>query len=170
MFVVYRQGCSGVPFFTYRLRTYWLSLDAGNDRRSLEASKYLHWHVGLSTKILSPGKKLIRRHIYFVTSTDIASAQELTQFANTVGRKKVTFGTNFHQLSWSQCIESASRDIGTPGMKWKVISSAETLQRYSNWILRQYQGGSYEHVLLTVPHPLIGYGYVCLNLLFSAGP
>lgn len=36
----------------------------------------------------------------------------MIQFANTVGRKKVMFGTNFPQLSWSQCIESASRDIG----------------------------------------------------------
>ncbi|KAL3475093.1 amidohydrolase 2 [Aspergillus californicus] len=36
---------------------------------------------------------------------------ELIQFANTVGRKKVMFGTNFPQLDWIKCIASANRDI-----------------------------------------------------------
>jgi len=38
-------------------------------------------------------------------------AQELIQFANTIGRKKVMFGTNFPQLSWKACIKSANEDI-----------------------------------------------------------
>ncbi|KAL4893582.1 amidohydrolase 2 [Aspergillus ambiguus] len=36
---------------------------------------------------------------------------ELIQFANTIGRKKVMFGTNFPQLSWKKCVESAGIDI-----------------------------------------------------------
>jgi predicted TIM-barrel fold metal-dependent hydrolase len=44
-------------------------------------------------------------------SLTFTSAQELIQFANTTGRKKVMFGTNFPQLSWSKCIESANQDI-----------------------------------------------------------
>ena len=38
-------------------------------------------------------------------------AQELIQFANTIGRKKVMFGTNFPQLSWKACVKSANEDI-----------------------------------------------------------
>lgn len=37
--------------------------------------------------------------------------QELIQFANTTGKKKVMFGTNFPQLSWARCVESANRDL-----------------------------------------------------------
>ncbi|KAG2019422.1 hypothetical protein GB937_004965 [Aspergillus fischeri] len=44
-------------------------------------------------------------------SLTLTSAQELIQFANTTGRKKVMFGTNFAQLSWSKCAQSANRDI-----------------------------------------------------------
>ncbi|GFF63221.1 amidohydrolase 2 [Aspergillus lentulus] len=36
---------------------------------------------------------------------------ELIQFANTIGRKKVMFGTNFPQLSWAKCLESVRKDI-----------------------------------------------------------
>lgn len=31
--------------------------------------------------------------------------QELIQYLNTTGRKKVIFGTNFPQLSWKVCID-----------------------------------------------------------------
>jgi uncharacterized protein len=37
--------------------------------------------------------------------------KELIQFANTIGRKKVMFGTNFPQLSWKACVKSANEDI-----------------------------------------------------------
>ena len=37
--------------------------------------------------------------------------KELIQFANTVGKKKVMFGTNFPQLSWDACVASAHRDL-----------------------------------------------------------
>jgi uncharacterized protein len=37
--------------------------------------------------------------------------KELIQFANTIGRKKVMFGTNFPQLSWKACVKSANQDI-----------------------------------------------------------
>jgi predicted TIM-barrel fold metal-dependent hydrolase len=30
---------------------------------------------------------------------------------NTTGRKKVMFGTNFPQLSWTKCLESANREL-----------------------------------------------------------
>jgi len=36
---------------------------------------------------------------------------ELIHFANTTGSKKVMFGTNFPQLGWKACVESANRDI-----------------------------------------------------------
>jgi predicted TIM-barrel fold metal-dependent hydrolase len=36
--------------------------------------------------------------------------QELIQFANTTGRKKVMFGTNFPQLSWDACVRSVNKD------------------------------------------------------------
>ncbi|PLN85963.1 amidohydrolase 2 [Aspergillus taichungensis] len=36
---------------------------------------------------------------------------ELIHFANTTGKKKVMFGTNFPQLSWAKCVESANRDL-----------------------------------------------------------
>jgi predicted TIM-barrel fold metal-dependent hydrolase len=35
----------------------------------------------------------------------------LIQFANTIGKKKVMFGTNFPQLSWDACVKSAQRDL-----------------------------------------------------------
>lgn len=36
---------------------------------------------------------------------------ELITFANTTGRKKVMFGTNFPQLSWKACTESVGRHL-----------------------------------------------------------
>ncbi|GFF30192.1 2-amino-3-carboxymuconate-6-semialdehyde decarboxylase [Aspergillus udagawae] len=52
-------------------------------------------------------------NVYIDTSAHLPKyyPKELIQFANTTGRKKVMFGTNFPQLSWSKCIESANRDI-----------------------------------------------------------
>jgi predicted TIM-barrel fold metal-dependent hydrolase len=35
----------------------------------------------------------------------------LIQFANTIGKKKVMFGTNFPQLSWDACVKSAHKDL-----------------------------------------------------------
>jgi predicted TIM-barrel fold metal-dependent hydrolase len=37
--------------------------------------------------------------------------KELIQFANTIGRKKVMFGTNFPQLTWKACIDSAQNHL-----------------------------------------------------------
>ncbi|GIK05750.1 hypothetical protein Aspvir_009863 [Aspergillus viridinutans] len=52
-------------------------------------------------------------NVYIDTSAYLPKyyPKELIQFANTTGRKKVMFGTNFPQLSWSKCVESANRDI-----------------------------------------------------------
>jgi len=36
---------------------------------------------------------------------------ELIQFANTIGRKKVMFGTNFPQLRWDACVSSANQHL-----------------------------------------------------------
>ncbi|PLB42210.1 amidohydrolase family protein [Aspergillus candidus] len=36
---------------------------------------------------------------------------ELIQFANTTGKKKVMFGTNFPQLGWDKCVKSANKDL-----------------------------------------------------------
>jgi uncharacterized protein len=37
--------------------------------------------------------------------------QELIQFANTIGKKKVMFGTNFPQLTWKACVESGQKHL-----------------------------------------------------------
>ncbi|KAJ9652579.1 hypothetical protein H2198_008191 [Neophaeococcomyces mojaviensis] len=49
---------------------------------------------------------------------------ELIVFANTTGRKKVMFGTNFPQLTWKACVESVARDLvaNKDGLKNKVIA------------------------------------------------
>jgi uncharacterized protein len=49
-----------------------------------------------------PPYNLIVPPIYLLTDIQ----QELIQFANTTGRKKVMFGTNFPQLNWKACVES----------------------------------------------------------------
>jgi predicted TIM-barrel fold metal-dependent hydrolase len=38
-------------------------------------------------------------------------SKELIQFANTIGRKKVMFGTNFPQLTWKACVDSAQNHL-----------------------------------------------------------
>jgi uncharacterized protein len=48
---------------------------------------------------------LIIPPIYLLTDIQ----QELIQFANTIGRKKVMFGTNFPQLNWKACVESVHK-------------------------------------------------------------
>ena len=40
---------------------------------------------------------------------------ELITFANTTGRKKVLFGTNFPQLNWSDCVSAVSNHLLTSG-------------------------------------------------------
>ncbi|ODH49394.1 hypothetical protein GX48_04479 [Paracoccidioides brasiliensis] len=52
-------------------------------------------------------------NVYIDTSAHLPAyyPKELIQFANTTGRKKVMFGTNFPQLSWKQCVESAHKDL-----------------------------------------------------------
>lgn len=40
---------------------------------------------------------------------------ELITFANTTGRKKVLFGTNFPQLDWSDCVNAVSTHLLTSG-------------------------------------------------------
>jgi uncharacterized protein len=40
---------------------------------------------------------------------------ELVTFANTTGRKKVLFGTNFPQLTWKDCVAAVSSHLVRPG-------------------------------------------------------
>jgi hypothetical protein len=108
-------------------------MDERNDRRCLEAPKCLHRHERLSAKVLPTGPfcplllltpfplnsacpvqprvltpppyNLIIPPTYLLTDIQ----QELIQFANTIGRKKVMFGTNFPQLNWKACIESVHK-------------------------------------------------------------
>jgi len=41
----------------------------------------------------------------------LISYEELIQFANTIGRKKVMFGTNFPQLMFKACVESGHKHL-----------------------------------------------------------
>ena len=52
-------------------------------------------------------------NIYIDTSAYLPKyyPQELITFANTTGRKKVLFGTNFPQLTWKACVDSADRHL-----------------------------------------------------------
>ena len=47
-------------------------------------------------------------NVYIDTSAYLPKSypKELLTFANTTGRGKVLFGTNFPQLTWKQCAES----------------------------------------------------------------
>jgi uncharacterized protein len=50
---------------------------------------------------------------------------ELIAFANTTGRKKVMFGTNFPQLTWKACVDSVAKYlVNTPtGLRKDVIGN-----------------------------------------------
>jgi predicted TIM-barrel fold metal-dependent hydrolase len=46
---------------------------------------------------------------------------ELLHFANTTGRDKVMFGTNFPQLSWKDCVSNVQKYIA-PKMKQETLA------------------------------------------------
>lgn len=63
-------------------------------------------------------------NVYIDTSAHLPKyyPPELIQFANTTGRKKVMFGTNFPQLDWERCVNSvADHLIGRNGLRREVI-------------------------------------------------
>ncbi len=63
-------------------------------------------------------------NIYIDTSAHLPKyyPPELIRFANTTGRKKVMFGTNFPQLGWERCVESVANDLSGPeGLKKEVL-------------------------------------------------
>lgn len=65
------------------------------------------------------------KNVYIDTSTWSPKyyAPELITFANTTGREKVMFGTNFPQLGWKDCVGNFDRYlVGTEkGFKEKVV-------------------------------------------------
>ncbi|KIW28057.1 uncharacterized protein PV07_07741 [Cladophialophora immunda] len=49
---------------------------------------------------------------------------ELITFANTTGRKKVMFGTNFPQLTWDACVDSVKQHLlGEGGFRREVVAA-----------------------------------------------
>jgi len=61
---------------------------------------------------------------------------ELIQFANTTGRKKVMFGTNFPQLQWRDCVQNVARHL-TGGAKMALREGT----------LQDFMGGNARRVL-----------------------
>lgn len=57
------------------------------------------------------------RNVYIDTSAWSPKyySQEFLTFANTTGRKKVMFGTNFPQLSWEACVDDAIEHLVRSG-------------------------------------------------------
>ncbi|KAF3032372.1 hypothetical protein E8E12_001516 [Didymella heteroderae] len=77
-------------------------------------------------------------NVYIDTSAHLAKyyPPELIQFANTVGKKKVMFGTNFPQLTWLASIKSVAEHLA----KGKVNSLRDE-------VLEDFMGGNARRVL-----------------------
>jgi len=60
---------------------------------------------------------------------------ELVTFANTTGRKKVMFGTNFPQLTWNACVEGVSQHL---------VGQSNGLRKD---VLADFMGGNAKRVL-----------------------
>lgn len=63
-------------------------------------------------------------NVYIDTSAHLPKyyPPELIRFANTTGRKKVMFGTNFPQLDWERCVNSVADHLtGRNGLRREVI-------------------------------------------------
>lgn len=65
-------------------------------------------------------------NVYIDTSAWLAKyyPSELITFANTVGRKKVMFATNFPQLAWQACVDSVEKHLTTAsprGLRAEVL-------------------------------------------------
>ncbi|KAK5057792.1 hypothetical protein LTR84_011793 [Exophiala bonariae] len=70
---------------------------------------------------------------------------ELITFANTTGRRKVLFGTNFPQLTWTACVESVQ----------KHLVEAEGKGRMRSQVVADFMGGNAKRVFkLDAPDPL----------------
>ncbi|PGH23857.1 hypothetical protein AJ80_02105 [Polytolypa hystricis UAMH7299] len=75
--------------------------------------KIICGHIGFPWTQEMIGVAWKHENVYIDTSAYLPKyyPQELIQFANTIGRKKVMFGSNFPQLSWKACVKSANEDI-----------------------------------------------------------
>ncbi|KIM99768.1 hypothetical protein OIDMADRAFT_126123 [Oidiodendron maius Zn] len=75
--------------------------------------KVICGHIGFPWTQEMIGVAWKHPNIYIDTSAYLPKyyPPELVQFANTIGRKKVMFGTNFPQLTWDACVKSANKDI-----------------------------------------------------------
>jgi hypothetical protein len=75
-------------------------------------------HTGYPWTAEMVGVAWKHRNVYIDTSAWSPKyyPPELVRFANTTGRKKVLFGTNFPQLSWSDCVRNvATHLVEKPG-------------------------------------------------------
>lgn len=64
-------------------------------------------------------------NVYIDTSAHLPKyyPPELIHFANTTGKKKVMFGTNFPQLSWDKCVQSVQDHLtGPKGFRKEVLA------------------------------------------------
>lgn len=77
-------------------------------------------------------------NVFIDTSAHLAKyyPPELVQFANTTGRKKVMFGTNFPQLTWAKCVEDVDRSLNGEG---RLTLRAD--------VMRDFMGGNAQRVL-----------------------
>jgi predicted TIM-barrel fold metal-dependent hydrolase len=82
-------------------------------------------HIGYpwTTEMVSVAWK--HPNVYIDTSAYLPKyyPRELIVFANTTGRKKVMFGTNFPQLTWNACLENVAENLikGNMGLRQEVI-------------------------------------------------
>ncbi|KIX00876.1 uncharacterized protein Z518_09941 [Rhinocladiella mackenziei CBS 650.93] len=79
--------------------------------------KIICGHIGYPWTAEMVGVAWKHENVYIDTSAYLPKyyPSELITFANTTGRKKVMFGTNFPQLSWKACVESVGKHLMDQG-------------------------------------------------------
>ena len=98
------------------------------------ALKIICGHIGYpwTAEMISVAWK--HENVYIDTSAYLPKyyPAELIAFANTTGRKKVMFGTNFPQLTWKACVDSVAQHLvnSSNGLRkdvstyWRLCSSS----------------------------------------------
>lgn len=101
------------------------------------ALKIICGHIGYpwTAEMISVAWK--HENVYIDTSAYLPKyyPAELITFANTTGRKKVMFGTNFPQLTWKACVDSIAKH---------VINSPNGLRKE---VTADFMGGNARRVL-----------------------
>lgn len=82
-------------------------------------------HLGYPWAAEMAGVAWKHKNVYIDTSAWSPKyyAQEFLVFANTTGRKKVMFGTNFPQLGWKVCVDAVDKYLvnGDGGLREEVV-------------------------------------------------